>query len=496
MQLRELASLMLISRLEGDGNIALSGIQTDSRKVRPGDLFICIPGLVVDGHDFAREAVNNGAAALVVERDVNVSAAKCFVKDSRYAMAVIANHFYNYPSKHLKCIGITGTNGKTTTTYLIERILIDQGFRTGLMGTIQMKIGDQSFEAERTTQEALDLQRNLQRMVEAGTDYCVMEVSSHALELGRVKGTRFRTAVFTNLTQDHLDYHFTMDNYKAAKGLLFSRLGNEFHSNPELDSYAVLNADDAASAEYQRLTSAQVITYGIDRPADVRAVDVRVTDGGTVFRTVTFKGETEISMRLIGKFNVYNALAAISAALAEGIGLEQIKMSLESVGVIEGRMEPVAAGQDYLVVVDYSHTPDGLENALTTIREFARGRVITVFGCGGDRDRSKRPIMGKIAAQYSDYVLATSDNPRSEDPEAILRDIEPGIKAGGCEAHQYEMIVDRRSAIKKAVEKAEGKDVILIAGKGHETYQIIGGQTLDFDDRIVAKEAIRSRDLS
>ncbi|MEB3100634.1 UDP-N-acetylmuramoyl-L-alanyl-D-glutamate--2,6-diaminopimelate ligase [Ferviditalea candida] len=492
MLLKEIASLLLLSRLEGRGEVQVTGIQADSRKVQPGDLFICISGLVSDGHQYAGDAVSKGAAALVAEHAVDADVPQLIVKDSRYAMAVIANHFYGYPSGQMKLIGVTGTNGKTTTTYLIEHIMREQGFRTGLMGTIQTRIGSKIIEAERTTQDVVDLQRNLHEMVKEETEYCIMEVSSHALELGRVKGCRFRTALFTNLTQDHLDYHQTMENYAAAKGLLFSRLGNEFFADPQERQYAVFNADDPASGAYLRQTAVQAVTYGIRNDSDVRAFDVKVTAQGTRFKVSTFRGDTELQMKLLGTFNVYNALAAISAALIEGIPLEAVKQSLENVRIVDGRMESIYQGQDFLVVVDYAHTPDGLENALSTIKEFAEGRVLTVFGCGGDRDRLKRPIMGKIAAQYSDHVLVTSDNPRSEDPEAIMRDIEPGILSQGWDRQRYDMIVERREAIRQAVRMAGPGDVVLIAGKGHETYQIIKGKVYDFDDRLVASEEIRS----
>lgn len=493
MRLDELASLFIGARIDGDPAANVAGVQTDSRKVKPGDLFLCIPGMVSDGHDFAARAAAAGAAALVVERDVPVALPKLFVKDARYAMAVIACHFYRYPSRELKLIGVTGTNGKTTTTTLIEHILRDRHFHTGLMGTISMKIGDRWFEAERTTQEASELQMNLRAMRDAGADYAVMEVSSHALELGRVKGCRFRTALFTNLTQDHLDFHQTMEQYKAAKGLLFSRLGNEFAGSADERAYAILNADDEASAEYAKLTSAQVIRYGLGSGADVRASDIRMTAQGTRFTVTAFGEQADIRMRLVGKFNVYNALGAISSTLVERIPLSAIANSLERVSVVPGRMETVEGAGDYLVVVDYAHTPDGLENALQTIREFCAGRLITVFGCGGDRDRSKRPLMGAIAARYSDYAIVTSDNPRSEPPEAIMREIEPGLVREGAGADRYELIADRREAIHKAVEMASSGDVILIAGKGHEAIQSVGGVQLHFDDRLVAQEAIRGR---
>ncbi|MNU40862.1 UDP-N-acetylmuramoyl-L-alanyl-D-glutamate--L-lysine ligase [compost metagenome] len=492
MFLKQLAAYLATSSIHGDGEVAITGVQIDSRKVTSGDLFICLPGHTVDGHDFARQAAEKGAAALVVQHVLeNVDLPQLKVKDSRLAMAVLGNAFYEEPSSRLRVIGVTGTNGKTTTTYLIEQILKDQGNKPGLIGTIQRRYDGKSYPMSGTTPESLDLQGYLNDMAEADCNYCVMEVSSHALEQGRVKGTRFRTAIFTNLTQDHLDYHKTMEDYRAAKGLFFSRLGNQYFEDPQERSYAVLNVDDEASAYYAAQTAVEVITYGVENEADVRASNISITSRGTSFHVDTFRGSAYINLRMVGKFNVYNALAAISAALLEDIPLEKIKASLESLQGVEGRVEAVDEDQEFAVIVDYAHTPDGLENVLRTVKEFAEGRVICVFGCGGDRDKTKRPIMGQIAAKYSEYVFVTSDNPRTENPEAILSDIEQGLTDHGVTRDRYELVVDRKEAIEKAIEMASSKDVVLIAGKGHETYQLIGSQVLDFDDRIVAKEAIR-----
>ncbi|WP_058301836.1 UDP-N-acetylmuramoyl-L-alanyl-D-glutamate--2,6-diaminopimelate ligase [Gorillibacterium timonense] len=488
MKLSALASLFPHAELTG-GDPEITGIATDSRKVAPGDLFVCLPGFTVDGHDYAALAIERGAAALVVERPLPLSIPSIRVKDCHYAVAVISSHYYGYPSERLKVIGVTGTNGKTTTTAIIDSLLRAQGHGTGLMGTIRTVIAGEVFDTPNTTQEAFVLQKNFNRMVEAGADYGIMEVSSHALDLGRVKGVRYRTAIFTNLTQDHLDYHKTMENYLAAKGLLFSRLGNEFSSDPERRQYAVLNADDPASAAFAAMTTAHTLTYGIDNECDVRAENVRLTNRGTEFRLVSYAGTSDICTKLVGKFNVYNALAAITAVLLEGVPLASIREHLEEMPPVEGRMEMVEAGQDFLALVDYAHSPDGLENALAAIRQFAEKKVITVFGCGGDRDRTKRPIMGEIAGRYSDYVLATSDNPRTEDPAAILREIEGGLSQTG--AGHYEIIEDRRAAIKKAVEQAGPGDVLLIAGKGHETYQEINRIRHHFDDREEVRDAIK-----
>ncbi|SDT38617.1 UDP-N-acetylmuramoylalanyl-D-glutamate--2,6-diaminopimelate ligase [Paenibacillaceae bacterium GAS479] len=490
MRLEQLALQLKTARLIGDGAIEITGLERDSRAVKPGDLFLCLPGHTVDGHEFAAQAVAAGAVALVVERPLQLDVPQLVTGSSRHAMAVLADYFYNHPSRAMNVIGVTGTNGKTTTTYLIERILGDQGLKPGVIGTIEKRYAGKSFPMSGTTPEALDLQRDLADMRDAGTTHAAMEVSSHALEQGRVKGVRYRTAIFTNLTQDHLDYHGTMDVYREAKGLLFSRLGNNY-GGEEGSSYAVLNADDPAAARFGQLTAAEVITYGVDSPADVQGSNIRITAGGTFFHLSSFAGETDITLQMVGKFNVYNALAAISAGLLEGIPLEAIKASLESLPGVPGRVESVNAGQDFAVIVDYAHTPDGLENVLKAVREFAEKRVITVFGCGGDRDRTKRPIMGEIASRYSDYTIVTSDNPRTENPDTILLDIEVGLQKANVPQERYELQVDRRVAIEKAVEMASSGDVVLIAGKGHETYQIIGKVTHDFDDRLAAQEAIR-----
>ncbi|OBZ16677.1 UDP-N-acetylmuramoyl-L-alanyl-D-glutamate--2,6-diaminopimelate ligase [Bacillus sp. FJAT-26390] len=491
MRLKDVAELLATARLMGDGETELSGIETDSRSISEGQLFICLRGHTVDGHLFAPQAAAAGAAALIVERPLNLSLPQIVVRDCRLAMAVIANHFYEYPSHTLKLIGVTGTNGKTTTTYLIEQILNDQHKPTGVIGTIERRYAGLSFPMTSTTPQTLQLQRYLGEMRDAGTKYCAMEVSSHALEQGRVKGCRFRTAVFTNLTQDHLDYHETMDRYAAVKGLFFSRLGNEYTAEESERSYAVLNADDAAAAEYAELTASEVVTYGIDKEADVRASNIRITAQGTSFHVQTFRGETDVTLQMAGKFNVYNALAAISAVLLEGVELEAIARSLSAIPGVPGRVEAVNAGQAFAVIVDYAHTPDGLENVLRAIEQFAEQRIICVFGCGGDRDRSKRPLMGKIAVKYADYAIITSDNPRTEPPELILKDIEDGLIKGKIDPSTYELLADRKAAIQKAVEMASQGDVVLIAGKGHETYQDINGVKYPFDDRKVAKEAIR-----
>ncbi len=496
MKLHELASILRMSWIQGDRDIEITGIQFDSRRVKAGDLFICVPGLLSDGHDYAHQAVQLGAVALVTQRILDIPVGQLIVKDARYAMAMIATYFYDHPSLKMKVIGVTGTNGKTTTTYLIEHILRESSFRTGLMGTIQMKIGSTTQDMSRTTLESIDLHYYFQQMVEQHTDYCIMEVSSHALDLGRVKGVRFRSSVFTNLTQDHLDYHLTMENYKAAKGLLFSRLDNGFIGDPDERQYAILNKDDPASADYAHMTAAQVVTYGVHPDCDVRAEDIHVTAKGTQFQLHTFAGSTQIQMKLVGKFNVYNALGAIAATLIEGISLQHIKQSLEQVLPVRGRMEMVSEPHHpFLVLVDYAHTPDGLDNALSTLCEFAEADVITVFGCGGDRDKLKRPLMAKIVASYSQYVIVTSDNPRTEQPLQIIDDIVAGFQEIDFPQSHYELMEDRQQAIHKAIGIAKAGDIVFIAGKGHETYQEIMGVQFDFDDRLMAQDALRSKRL-
>ncbi|WP_019420646.1 UDP-N-acetylmuramoyl-L-alanyl-D-glutamate--2,6-diaminopimelate ligase [Paenibacillus sp. OSY-SE] len=493
LRLSEASARMLTAKCKGDEETVCTGLAVDSRRVQQGDLFFCISGTVDDGHRYAERAVAAGAAALVVERELALPVPQLIVKNARHALAVLSDAFYQSPSKKLNLIGVTGTNGKTTITYLIEKILTDAKRKTGVIGTIQMRYANHVLPMSGTTPNALELQHALRNMVDEGVEAVAMEVSSHALVQGRVQGCRFRTAVFTNLTQDHLDYHETMEAYRDAKGLLFSRLGNSFADKEEERSYAVLNADDAASAHFAELTVAETITYGLSEQADVRAEAIRITAKGTSFKVHTFRGSADVQLRMVGTFNVCNALAAIAVGLIEGIELEAIRDSLQEVAGVDGRVESVEAGQPFTVIVDYAHSPDGLENVLQTVKEFAEGRVLCVFGCGGDRDRTKRPLMGKIAARYADYCFVTSDNPRTEDPALILVDIEAGLKEMSVDSSRYECIVDRRTAIAKAIEMASPHDVVLIAGKGHETYQIIGKETFDFDDRLVAKEAIRGK---
>ncbi|MGG0717804.1 UDP-N-acetylmuramoyl-L-alanyl-D-glutamate--2,6-diaminopimelate ligase [Robertmurraya massiliosenegalensis] len=484
MNLHTLLKSLHFINCENVDNPEIDSIENDNRKVVKGSLFICIKGYTVDGHDYAESAVQQGAVAVLAEKPLSLAVPVIVVESTKRAMAVLSDAFYGQPSHKLHMIGITGTNGKTTTSHLIEKILSDANQQTGLIGTMYTKIGSKQIETKNTTPESLTLQKTFKQMVEAGVQTAVMEVSSHALVEGRVHGTDFNVAVFTNLTQDHLDYHHTMDEYKRAKSLLFSQLGNTYHlHNPK---FAVLNVDDEASQMFIESTSGHVLTYGIDKDANLRATNIQITSQGTEFELKSPFGIYKVTMSLIGKFSVYNALASIGAAICSGISIENAITSIQTIKGVAGRFELVDAGQDFTVIVDYAHTPDSLENVLKTIKEFAQNKTSVVVGCGGDRDRTKRPIMAKVACDYSDRSIFTSDNPRSEDPEQILKDMEAGVTG-----QSFEVLVDRKKAIYHAIEMAEPGDVILIAGKGHETYQLIGAKVFDFDDREVAKEAIK-----
>lgn len=486
MDLRELLTHLHDFVQLPEQNIDITSIEMDSREVKPGALFICIDGYTVDGHSFAQMAVEKGAVAILAEKPVDVEVPVVRVKSTKRAMAVLADTFYNQPTQKMHLIGVTGTNGKTTITHLIEHIFKSQHKKTGLIGTIEIRIGDTSYDVKNTTPESLTLQKTFHQMVEENVEVAMMEVSSHALDLGRVHGCDFDVAVFSNLTQDHLDYHHTMEDYRRAKGLLFAQLGNAYnHNRPK---FAVLNADDAATEEYIKNTAATVITYGIDRDSDIRATNIQITNSGTTFDLTTPTEKVRVEMKLIGKFSVYNVLAATASCLVSGIPLSVIVEEIKVLEGVSGRFEVVDAEQDFTVIVDYAHTPDSLENVLKTVKEFAKRNIYVIVGCGGDRDRTKRPIMARIAAEYSTQAILTSDNPRSEDPLAILKDMEEGL-----DTDNYVTIADRAEAIRYAVETAHADDVIVIAGKGHETYQIIGKKVFDFDDREVARKMIEER---
>jgi UDP-N-acetylmuramoyl-L-alanyl-D-glutamate--2,6-diaminopimelate ligase len=473
--LADLLSGIESKEIRGDPSVRIKDLAYRADEARPGTLFFCVPGTNLDGHDFAGRAVEGGASGLVVERWLPLEATQVRVASVREAMGPISSEFHGRPSKRLTIVGVTGTNGKTTTTYLLESVFGAAGLSSGVIGTTGVRVAGEPEPFPRTTPEAPDLQRLLARMVDRGVKAVAMEVSSHGLHQHRVGGIRFGCAVFTNLSQDHLDYHGTLEEYLAAKAMLFT---------PEMAERAVVNID---VPEGRSLLDRGVpsVSYGLGDAADIRAEDVYTTDRGLSFRV----GDLEVRSRLRGRFNVYNCLGALAAARAVGIPDRSIVEGIGALRGVPGRLESVEAGQDFLVVVDYAHTPDSLENVLRAVRPLATGRVIVAFGCGGDRDRAKRPMMGEVATRLADLTIVTSDNPRSEDPLAIIAEIEPGAKAGGG---AYEVLADRREAIRRAVMEAHAGDVVVIAGKGHETGQEFADRTIPFDDRVVAAEEIRA----
>ncbi|MDR3590082.1 MAG: UDP-N-acetylmuramoyl-L-alanyl-D-glutamate--2,6-diaminopimelate ligase [Negativicutes bacterium] len=489
--LRELVGCLAGAEVQGSSDREIVQITYDSRQAGAGSLFVALPGSKVDGHDYVAAACRQGAVAVLVEKDVVAGPEVTVIKvaDTRAAMQAMAPFFFDYPSSKLRMIGVTGTNGKTTTTYIIRAILQQAGFRVGLIGTINSIIDQQVLPVKNTTPDVIELQGLLADMVEAGVEYVVMEVSSHALALNRVSGTEFDVGVFTNITRDHLDFHITFANYIEAKAGLFRLLSAP--GATKTGKTAVVNSDDPAAQAMLDSCDCRHMTYSVAHSANLKAADIDVRADGAAFTVTGPFGAARLALKITGIFNVYNVLAAMGAALAEGIDLGLIKKAVEEFRSVPGRFELVDAGQPFTVIVDYAHTPDGLENILKTARQFAKRRIIVVFGCGGDRDRTKRPIMGKLAIQYGDVVIATSDNPRSEDPDSILREIEVGLKEGSGGDKNYEIVSGRREAIARALSVAEPQDVVIIAGKGHETYQILKDRTIAFDDREVVREIIR-----
>ena len=493
--LAQLAELVDGSAIHGDSNIEITGIEHDSRKVEAGTLFVCIAGFHVDGHKFIPQAVEKGAKAILTTRsieelEVPEGIAVLQVPELKEALDTIVPFFHDYPAQKLRVIGITGTNGKTTTSYLIRAILREAGYKVGLIGTIQIMMEEEVFPIHNTTPDVVELQHTLAIMRDKGMDYVVMEVSSHALDQNRVAGIEFDTAVFSNLTQDHLDYHKTLENYKLAKAKLFELLGRE---GVKENKTAVVNADDEAGKTMLEHAHCRHLTYGIDNKAALQATNVEVLASGANFTLAEeFLGEMDLKLHITGIFNVYNVMAAVGAAIAEKIDPAIIHKALVNFTSVPGRFELVKAGQDFSIIVDYAHTPDGVENVLNTARRIAKKKIIAVFGCGGDRDRTKRPIMGRLAAKLADVVIATSDNPRSEDPAFILSEVEAGVKET-IGAKHHECIIDRREAIFRAVELAESDDIVIILGKGHEDYQILKDKTIHFDDKEVAREAVAAK---
>lgn len=472
MYLNELLKDVEIIEVRGEGNPDITGVHYNSLEVKEGGLFVAIEGFKTDGHKYVNSAVQKGAKAVVCTKFTEgTDVIQIKVPDSRIAEAKISSNFFGNPSSKFKLIGITGTNGKTTVTYLVKHILDSFGYKTGLIGTNQNIIGDRVLETGRTTPDSFELQKLFYEMAQSGMDYVIMEVSSHALELSRVYGCEYEVGAFTNLTQDHLDFHETMDNYAAAKEKLFS-----------LSKEAVINADDIYGIKMADNCSCPCITYGVNADADLKASDVVLGRSGVEFELDAIG----FSLSIPGGFSVYNALCAVGICKSLGFDLNKICDALRTACGVKGRAEVVDTGNsDFTVMIDYAHTPDGVENILKTARGFAKGRVVVVFGCGGDRDSAKRPIMGRIAGELADFCVVTSDNPRTEEPMSIIKMVEAGVKETDT---PYVVIESRYDAIKYALDNAQKDDVIILAGKGHETYQILNSGTIHFDEREVIKE--------
>ncbi len=479
MTLSSLLKDVEIVEFQGNIDVKVSGIAFDSQKVKPGDVFVCISGFKTDGHIFAEAALENGAVAIVAERVIpNTAVTVAVVKNTRYALAHMAAEYFEHPYRNFKLIGITGTNGKTTTTYLVKAILESLGQKVGLIGTNQNIIGDESIPSRHTTPDSLELMQLFDRMAKEGADCVVMEVSSHSLALDRVAACKFDIGAFTNLTQDHLDFHETMDKYIEAKARLF-----------KMCKVGVLNFDDPAFEKITSKSDCDIINYSTRDESGLYAQNIAYKADGVEF-DLLYKGDrVRIDLAIPGEFSVYNALTAAGCCLAAGTTLSQIAKGLKAATGVKGRVEVVKTNTDYTVIIDYAHTPDGLVNILKTIRGFAKGRVITLFGCGGDRDKTKRPVMGQIAGELSDFCVVTSDNPRSENPTEIIKDILAGMEKTDCE---YKVIENRFEAIEFALDNARKDDIILLAGKGHELYQILNDRTIVFDEREIVLKLIDS----
>lgn len=479
MKLSELLADVPVETWNASPDLEITGVSYDSRKTRPGDLFVAMTGYAADGHDFIPAAVEKGAVCVLCERDTGASAPWIQVESSRKALALLSANWFGHPAREMTMIGVTGTNGKTTTTYLLKQILEEAaGAQVGLIGTNQNMIGSTVVPTERTTPESFELQKLFRQMRSNGCTHVVMEVSSHALYLNRVYGISFAVGIFTNLTQDHLDFHKTMEHYCDAKALLFSMCRT-----------GVINADDPWHERLLRHADCARLTYGVRQEADLRAENVALSAAGISFDAVTKNEKTHVSVGIPGGFMVYNTLDVLGAALALGIPLEKSAGILAHSAHVKGRVEVVPTHRDYTILIDYAHTPDAVENVLRSVRGFAKGRVVALFGCGGDRDRTKRPKMGAIAAELSDLVIVTSDNPRTEDPKGIIQDILAGMYQSQT---PHIVIEDRTEAIHYAMDHAEKDDVIVLMGKGHETYQIIGTEKRHLDEREIVAEHLKA----
>lgn len=482
MKLKEILNNVDGRLIQGNLDTDIKGITIDSRKTAEGIMFVAMVGMSADGHKFIPSAYDNGCRAVLTEREVEglpLDMTVFRVKSARTALAIMAANFYSSPSKEMSMIGVTGTNGKTSTTYFMESVLNYVKRKTAVIGTVEIRIGGEKRDidfATSTTPDTLELNQMLRIMADEKVEDVIMEVSSHGLELQKVDGIDFEVGIFTNLTQDHLDFHKTMENYCKAKAKLF-----------KMCKHGIVNADDKWSSMIIENADCDIITYGIDSECDLKAKNIEYKMDRVDF-TVCINGEdTNFELKVPGRFSVYNALGVIGAALAMGISVNDIKEGINNIKGVPGRIQNVPNDKGFNVIVDYAHTPDGLENILNSVREFTKNKIITVFGCGGDRDRTKRPIMGEIVAKLSDVAIVTSDNPRSEEPSEILKEIEVGVKPV---TDDYIMIVDRKEAIYKAVAMAKAGDSIIIAGKGHENYQILKDKTIHFDDVEVAREAL------
>ena len=487
MQLKTLLDTLSVREIIGPTDRAVESIAYDSRRVQRDGLFVALRGEKSDGHNFVDQAIEKGATVIVAERaEKNSRATSVVVENTRSAMADLAARFYNYPARKLKLAGVTGTNGKTTTTFLIKHICEKAGMRCGLLGTVRYEIGERVLPAARTTPESLDLQELLAQIRDAGCKAAAMEVSSHALALERVRDIEWDAAVFTNLTQDHLDFHGTMENYFEAKAKLFEQLPRQEKKKKPI---AVINIDDRYG---QKLIAkidnkVSVVTFGTGLKADFRSSNYRMEFGGTSYQLDARGKSYLVRVPLIGRFNVANSVAALAAANALGIGLREAVLSLGKSPQVPGRLEMVPAKRQFQVFVDYAHTPDALLNVLKTLRELEPRKLIVVFGCGGNRDREKRPLMAAVADQNADYAIITSDNPRKEDPDEIITEIEKGFRG-----NHFEKITERAAAISRAIDLAQSRDIVLIAGKGHENYQEFADHTVPFEDIQVARRAIES----
>lgn len=481
--LRNLIKNLSTKKVAGDLSLKIRGISYNSQKVKKNDLFVAISGFRQDGHKYIRQAIRKGACAIVAERNGDYQApAKILVPDSRLSLAQLSNRFFNYPSQKLKVIGVTGTNGKTTTTYLIKSILEEAGEKTGLIGTIAYLIDGKKIPATNTTPESLDLQQLFYEMQKEKVKNVVMEVSSHSLALNRVWGIDFDIAVFTNLNREHLDFHKTMKNYRDTKGMLFESLKGK-------DKFAIINKDDKNWKFFYKKSKVKNLTYSLeDKTADFHPLYYNLGWDGSFIEFKTPSGIQELNLQLLGRFNLYNSLASWAVGYASGLRAETIKEGLEKVKNVSGRIQTVKFGQPFNVIIDYAHTPEAFRMILQAARELTSGKIVIVFGCGGDRDQGKRSVMGKIASEKADFVVLTTDNPRSEDPKRIVKDITAGMKK-----RNYEIVMDRKKAIQKAVSYLKEDDTLILAGKGHENYQIIKDKKYHFSDKETVEEILAKK---